>query len=241
MAALGLLIATAPLAAGLPVERGWRQAATRLAMPVYRPAFSAGLTLKRVLPGRSCPGEQLSATYNSPGGAVVNIYEGKPYFCGDPGEARLVGRPHVLGRRAYLYEYLGGNGALYVSWCTGRAFSACRRPDGTGVFLMVEGNDRVDRAVLLRIARSMRRISTTLSAAEAAPGPSSNSERDQAELGLGPEVPGSPAVRGQSTDEPPRPRALSSSATRTIAWAMTRVLVTAAMVPSPAAVAVVRL
>jgi hypothetical protein len=91
----------------------WQRAATKLKMPVFWPTETFGTKLKQVVAQRvPCgdpkPTEQLDANYaiapGSGGGDRTSwaIFEGRPGYCGNPGESLVFAHPLVHGIRATL-------------------------------------------------------------------------------------------------------------------------------------------
>jgi hypothetical protein len=88
----------------------WQRAAAKLEMPVFWPTETFGTTLTQVVPQHvPCGGpvrEQLYANYaGAPGGDAQRpwgLTEGRPGYCGNPGESALLGRPLIHGIRAIL-------------------------------------------------------------------------------------------------------------------------------------------
>lgn len=87
----------------------WQRAAAKLKMPVFWPTDSAGMALKGVVTKRLDCGklvEELDASYALPPGGgsrrTFAISEGRPFYCGNPGESSTIGRPLVHGIRATL-------------------------------------------------------------------------------------------------------------------------------------------
>jgi len=136
------------------IEPGWRKAAQRLDMPVYRPERTEGLALARVRTGRPCQNQQVTAVYRGADGALLRVYEGKPFFCADLGDARALGTAYVGRRLAHFYESPNSDNqpGLFVTWFTQRR---AERNRGPGVEMWVEIDGR-DKPRALRIARSMR-------------------------------------------------------------------------------------
>ena len=138
------------------VEPAWTRAAQRLDMPVYRPERTEGLTLRKVTTGRPCQNEQVTAVYRGPGGALLRVYEGKPFFCGDLGDVRALGTAYVGKRLAHFYESPNSDNqpGLFLTWFTRRRVERNRGP-GVEMWVEIDGRDK-PRA--LRIARSMRPV-----------------------------------------------------------------------------------
>jgi hypothetical protein len=157
-ALLAVLVAVGAVAAaeGPALEPGWTRAAQRLDMPVYRPERTEGLTLKRVTTGRPCRNEQVTAVYRGPDGALLRVYEGKPFFCGDLGDVRALGTAYVGKRLAHFYESpnFDNQAGLFLTWFTRKRVERNRGP-GVEMWVEIDGRDK-PRA--LRIARSMRLV-----------------------------------------------------------------------------------
>ena len=157
VALLAVVVAAVAATAGTtPVEPGWTRAAQRLDMPVYRPERTDGLTLRKVTTGRPCQNEQVTAVYRGAGGALLRVYEGKPFFCGDLGDVRALGTAYVGKRLAHFYESpnFDNQHGLFLTWFTRKR---AERNRGPGVEMWVEIDGR-DKPRALRIARSMRLV-----------------------------------------------------------------------------------
>lgn len=150
---LGVLAAAATTGSAA-IEPGWQRAAQRLDMPVYRPERTEGLTLRRVRTGRPCDNQQVTAVYGGPDGALLRVYEGKPFFCADLGDARALGTAYVGKRLGRFYESPNSDNqpGLFLTWFTKKR---AQRARGPGVEMWVEIDGR-DKRRALRIARSMR-------------------------------------------------------------------------------------
>ena len=126
------------------------------------PRTIPGLTLNRVVPREIDCGpieEELDGYYRgvSGNGKRLRIAEGRPFYCGDIGDARLLAHPTIHGRRASLYEYCEGTGC-------GRAthrYLLTWREQGIQLTLISRGSPR---PTLYAIARSMTRVTDTASA-----------------------------------------------------------------------------
>jgi hypothetical protein len=149
-------IGAAASAQSAAIEPGWRKAAQRLEMPVYRPERTEGLSLRRVTIGRPCQNQQVTAVYRGPDGALLRVYEGKPFFCADLGDARALGTAYVGKRLAHFYESPNSDNqpGLFLTWFTQRR---AQRNRGPGVEMWVEIDGR-DKPRALRIARSMHLV-----------------------------------------------------------------------------------
>lgn len=155
-ALLAMVVAAGAATAGEnAVEPAWTRAAQRLDMPVYRPERTEGVTLRKVTSARPCQNQQVTAVYRGAGGALLRVYEGKPFFCGDLGDVRGLGTAYVGKRLAHFYESpnFDNQPGLFLTWCT-RNRVAGRCP---GVEMSVEIDGR-DKPRALRIARSMRLV-----------------------------------------------------------------------------------
>ncbi len=109
------------------------------------------MTLKRVNPQRIDCGEtteQLDASYGAGEQRKLTIYEGQPYYCGDLGDATVLGTYRVHGRKATLYEYCQGTGCKRAT----NRYALYWRERGVQVGLISRGTQRDQ---LLEIARSM--------------------------------------------------------------------------------------
>jgi hypothetical protein len=153
VAALALVLAS-PAVAAAPGP--WQRAADQLDMPVLYPTHHPGLALSRVVPQEIDCGpieEQVDGYYRGVGGngKRLRIAEGRPFYCGDIGDAPLLAHPTIHGRRASLYAYCEGTGC-------GRAthrYLLTWREQGIQLTLISRGSPR---GVLYRIARSMTRV-----------------------------------------------------------------------------------
>ena len=150
------VLAAVAATAGAALEPGWQRAADRLEMPVYRPERTDGVALRRVTVGRPCQNQQVTAVYRGPDGALLRVYEGKPFFCGDLGEVRALGTAYVGKRLAHFYESPNSDNqpGLFLGWCTRKRAARSRCP-GVEMWVEIDGRDK-PRA--LRIARSMRLV-----------------------------------------------------------------------------------
>ena len=159
--ALIATVATFALAstAAAAVPDAWQRAADRLDMPVLYPTHHPGLALNRVVPKEIDCGpieEELDGYYRGVSGnrKRLRIAEGRPFYCGDIGDARLLAHPTIHGRRASLYEYCEGSSC-------GRAthrYLLTWREQGIQVILISRGSPR---PTLYAIARSMTRVTVT--------------------------------------------------------------------------------
>ena len=157
VALLAVVVAAgAATGGGNTVEPAWTRAAQRLDMPVYRPERADGLTLRKVTTGRPCQNEQVTAVYRGHNGALLRVYEGKPFFCGDLGDVRALGTAYVGKRLAHFYESpnFDNQPGLFLTWFTRKR---AERNRGPGVEMWVEIDGR-DKPRALRIARSMRLV-----------------------------------------------------------------------------------
>jgi hypothetical protein len=125
-------------------------------MPVYRPAFVDRLTLRKVVPGRSCPGEQVRAVYRGDDDDLLRVYEGKPYYCGDLGDVDDLGTAYVHGRLAHFYSSpnFDNPDGMFLQWYT-RPHKDRVRHKGIQVLIEVRGRDK---RRTLRIARSLKLV-----------------------------------------------------------------------------------
>ena len=154
-----LLVLTGALALAGTAAAGsfpgpWQRAADRLSMPVLAPTATPNLTLKRVTTARLQCGnvvEQLDGHYTGRNGRRLRIAEGKPFYCGDIGDAPLLGHPTIHGTRASLYRYCEGTGCRAATY----RFLLTWREQGIQVTLISRGTPK---ATLLAIARSMRAV-----------------------------------------------------------------------------------
>jgi hypothetical protein len=91
----------------------WQRAAAKLKMPVFWPTETFGTKLKsvnahRVPCGEPQPTEELEASYAIAPGSLGDgrtswgIFEGRPSYCGNPGEASPIAHPLVHGIRGTL-------------------------------------------------------------------------------------------------------------------------------------------
>jgi hypothetical protein len=157
-AAALIALAFAATAAAAP-PAAWQRAADRLDMPVLYPTHHPGLALHRVVPREIDCGpiqEELDGYYRGVGGngKRLRIAEGKPYYCGDIGDAELLARPRIHGKRAYLYSYCEGVGCRRAT----HRYLLTWREQGIQITLISRGSPR---ARLYAIARSMTRVVDT--------------------------------------------------------------------------------
>jgi len=153
-AALIALVTASTAAAAVP--DAWQRAADRLDMPVLYPTSHPGLALDRVVPQSIACGpteEQLDGYYRgrNGNGKRMRVAEGKPFYCGDIGDAPLLAHPTIHGKRASLYDYCEGSGC-------GRAtfrFLLTWREQGIQITLISRGSTR---STLYAIARSTTRV-----------------------------------------------------------------------------------
>jgi Tol biopolymer transport system component len=135
-------------------EGPWHAAAERLEMPVLQPRATPGLRLDRVVPRAiDCPRtvEELDAYYNGARGRRLRIAEGRPYYCGDIGDAPVLERPVVRGKRAVLYDFCEGSGCRAAT----NTFLLTWRERGIQIVLISRGSSK---ATLFRLARGMRTV-----------------------------------------------------------------------------------
>jgi hypothetical protein len=138
-------------AAAAAVPAPWQRAADQLDMLVLYPVSTPNLTLKRVVPQEIECGqtiEQLDGYYSGPNGRRLRVAEGKPFYCGDIGDAPLLGHPRIHGKRASLYDYCEGTGCRRATY----RFLLTWREHGIQITLVSRGTPK---ATLLALARSM--------------------------------------------------------------------------------------
>jgi hypothetical protein len=153
-----IVLAFASTATAAP-PAAWQRAADRLDMPVLYPTHHPGLALHRVVPREIDCGpieEELDGFYRgvAGNGKRLRVAEGKPFYCGDIGDAPLLAHPTIHGKRASLYSYCEGSGC-------GRAthrYLLTWREQGIQVTLISRGSKR---PTLYAIARSMTRVADT--------------------------------------------------------------------------------
>jgi hypothetical protein len=141
-------------AAGSPsaVDPKWRAVAAQLAMPVFAPTKTVGLTLTKIVPAKpkkceSIP-EQLDAYYTMGTTVTLRIAEGKPVYCADFGDAPVLSQPTIHKQAAFLLNYCDGAGCpakntFLLSWAE----------RGVRIYLVSRG---VTRLKLMTLATSMR-------------------------------------------------------------------------------------
>jgi hypothetical protein len=152
-AVLALLVLAGSAAAGT-VPAPWQAAADRLDMPVLHPTYTPNLNLRRVVPVEIECGnilEELDGYYTGPNGRKLRVAEGKPYYCGDIGDAKLLARPTIRGKRASVYDYCEGTGCRNATY----RFLLTWREQGIQIVLISRGTPR---PTLYAIARSMERV-----------------------------------------------------------------------------------
>jgi hypothetical protein len=151
--ALAAVPSTAALAQ--TIEPRWRQAAATLKMPVLRASVTLGLRLQRIATQRINCGpikEQFDAYYRRPSdGARLRIAEGKPQYCGDLGDAPVLQRGRVHGRRATLYRYCEGPGCTRAR----NAYALVWSEQGITITLISRG---LGRQQLFAVAASMQPV-----------------------------------------------------------------------------------
>jgi hypothetical protein len=150
-----LALAGSALAGSVPGP--WQQAADRLDMPVLYPTSTPNLHLNRVVPREIECGnilEELDGYYTGPNGRRLRVAEGKPYYCGDIGDAKLIARPTIHGKRASVYDYCEGTGCRRATY----RFLVTWREQGIQIVLISRGTPR---ATLYAIARSMQTVADT--------------------------------------------------------------------------------
>ena len=132
----------------------WQKAAAELSMPVLAPSSTAGLVLKRVVPRHIDCGaikEELDAFYTGGPGRKLRIGEGKPYYCGDLGDAKVVARTRIHGKKAVLYDYCEGLGCQSAT----DTYALYWREQGIQLTLISRGTPQAE---LVAIGRSMTRV-----------------------------------------------------------------------------------
>jgi hypothetical protein len=132
----------------------WVRAAEQLEMPVFAPTITPKLKLHRVVPRKIECGEikeELDGYYRGSDGRRLRIAEGQPYYCGDIGDAAVLGHPTIHGKRATLYAYCEGNGCQRASY----TFALFWRERNVQIGLISRGTQE---PTLLAIARSMRLV-----------------------------------------------------------------------------------
>jgi hypothetical protein len=147
-----LLLLTVLAGAAQAAPEAWVRAAQQLDMPVLAPTVTPKLTLQRVVPREIDCGEikeELDGYYRGPDGRRLRIAEGRPQYCGDIGDAAVIGHPRIHGKRATLYAYCEGNGCQRASY----TFALFWREQNVQIGLISRGTPQ---PVLLSIARSMR-------------------------------------------------------------------------------------
>jgi hypothetical protein len=150
-----LALAGSALAGTVPGP--WQAAADRLDMPVLYPTSTANLQLNRVVPRDIDCGnilEELDGYYTGPNRRKLRVAEGKPYYCGDIGDAKLLAHPTIHGKRASLYDYCEGTGCRRATF----RFLLTWREQGIQIVLVSRG---MPRPTLFAIARSMEKVAET--------------------------------------------------------------------------------
>jgi hypothetical protein len=151
LAAIAALALTALATAG---SDPWAAAAAKLTMPVLAPTSTPGMSLKRVVPHSVDCGkitEELEAYYGAGEAKKLTILEGKPSYCGDIGDAKVLGVYRVHGKKATLYDYCQGRGCAKARL----RYDLVWREQGIQVQFISRGTSR---SGLLTIARSMERV-----------------------------------------------------------------------------------
>jgi hypothetical protein len=146
-----LVLAASAGGASAATDERWLRAADELTMPVLAPTKTFGMTLRRVRPQHVECGEiteQLDAYYGAGERQKLTILEGKPAYCGDLGDAPLLGTYRVHGRKASLYRYCQGTGCERAT----QTYALLWRERGIQVALLSRGTPRRQ---LLQLARSM--------------------------------------------------------------------------------------
>jgi len=149
LAGLVTLVLAAGVAGG--IDSRWTAAAAKLDMPVLAPTQTFGMTLKRIhARGIDCGPitEELEAYYGAGEARKLTILEGKPAYCGDIGDAPVLGTPRVHGKKATLYGYCQGTGCKHATF----KYALLWREHGVQVSLLSRG---LPRPKLLRLAASM--------------------------------------------------------------------------------------
>jgi hypothetical protein len=138
---------------------GWHGAASVIGFPIYRPVQTLGLTSSEVT--REDCGEQgssLSAWYGT-GRKRIGLFESSPQPCGNPGEARVVKRVRIDGRRVEVWVF-----------CSNRT---CRPrlkdgPKNGWLLYLRKGRTLIQMTAvglsyreLLRVAKSFERVTLT--------------------------------------------------------------------------------
>ncbi len=119
-AALAALVVAAAASASATVDARWRRAAYALRMPVFAPLakYTSGTTLRNVTPQHlsTCGAvkEQVSAVYKGSAGKGVEVYEGRPRYCGDIGDVPLLDTARVHGSVARIYGYQSRNEYIVI-------------------------------------------------------------------------------------------------------------------------------
>ena len=152
---LGVVLLTWTASAGAGTDSRWTNAARELDMPVLAPTKTFGMTLKRVRPQHIDCGqttEQLDASYGAGEPRKLTIYEGKPFYCGDLGDAPVIAQLRIHGKKATLYEYCQGTGCRRAAF----RFALYWREQGIQIGLISRGTPRTK---LVQLAQSLTRVS----------------------------------------------------------------------------------
>jgi hypothetical protein len=151
-------LAVAGTAVAGSVPSPWQRAADTLAMRVLYPTYTPGLALKRVVPKKvDCgrPLEQLDGYYGGgPSGKRLRVAEAKPFYCGDIGDAAVLGHPTIHGKRGTLYDYCEGTGCRKATY----RFLLQWREHGIQIELISRGSPLT---TLVAIARSLTQVADT--------------------------------------------------------------------------------
>lgn len=152
------VLALAGTAVAGSVPGPWQRAADSLDMPVLYPTSTPGMTLKRVVPEKIDCGrtvEQLDGYYGGGShGKRLRVAEAKPFYCGDIGDAAVLARPTIHGKRATLYDYCEGTGCAKATF----RYLLTWHEQGIQIELISRGSSR---ATLYAIARSLTRVPDT--------------------------------------------------------------------------------
>lgn len=151
IAVLALLAGAGSAGAG---SDPWAAAAQKLSMPVFAPTKTFGMALKRVHPHKIDCGdvqEELEAYYGASEKQKLTILEGKPFYCGDLGDAPLLATLRIHGKKASLYSYCQGTGCQKAS----DTYALYWREQGVQIALISRGTPR---GQLIQIAKSTKRV-----------------------------------------------------------------------------------
>ena len=148
---LGVVLLTVTASAAAGIDSRWTNAARDLDMPVLAPTKTFGMTLKRVRPQHIDCGEakeQLDASYGAGEAQKLTIFEGKPFYCGDLGDAPVIAQLRIHGKKATLYEYCQGTGCRRATF----RYALYWRERGIQIGLISRGTSR---GRLVQLAQSM--------------------------------------------------------------------------------------